>query len=55
MKLVSTGESVWRYQESLVRPRLEELKANMTDSITLAIKSMDRETQGQRMIIEIPT
>ena len=38
-----------------VRPRLEELKANMTDSITLTIKSMDREAQGQRMIIEIPT
>jgi predicted RNase H-like HicB family nuclease len=35
---------------------LEELRANMTEAITLAIKSMDREAHDkQRMIIEIPT
>jgi len=34
---------------------LEELKANMVNAITLAIKSMDREAQeAHRMVIEIP-
>jgi predicted RNase H-like HicB family nuclease len=35
---------------------LEELKANMINAITLAIKSRDREAHDkQTMIIEIPT
>jgi predicted RNase H-like HicB family nuclease len=34
---------------------LEELRTNMIDAITLVIKSMDREAQGRRMVIEVPT
>ncbi|MGC2575361.1 MAG: hypothetical protein WA364_27965 [Candidatus Nitrosopolaris sp.] len=31
------------------------VKANMIDAITLAIKSIDRKSQGRRMVIEVPT